>query len=336
MGPDALIKNSRLLRDNPIAMHFSEPFLNLSSVEFWTLLTLACAGALAALYFAFHYIALARLIEDTPTSKIEFAQQGYVELSGNVSALPGEVPLLAPLSTMECCWFHYKIEKRAGKSWRMVEQQRSSRPFLIEDESGICLVDPQGARVTTREYNVWYGNARHPGLLQPIGNSTAIGHWNTILHRDTGIGNDYRYSEERISLQCTIYAIGNFSTLDDLDHRSNREESTRGLLRRWKQEQPRLLARFDRDRNGLIDQEEWQQARLAAASEADAVYARERIGKPSHRLADSSSSGRPYLISTLPQFSLIRRFKLISLATFTALFICGGITIWMLSVHFGT
>ena len=101
-------------------MTITEQIVHLSRVEFWLFFLLASAAALSAFYFAFRYITLARLIEDTPTARIDFAQQGYVELSGTTMALNGN-PIFAPLSGTACCWFHYKIEKKGNKNWRVVD-----------------------------------------------------------------------------------------------------------------------------------------------------------------------------------------------------------------------
>ena len=47
------------------------------------------------------------------------------------------------------------------------------------------------------------------------------------------------------------------------------------------------------------------------------------------------SSSHPYLISTLPQFDLIKRFKLIAMGSITAFFVAGGISVWMFGTRFG-
>ena len=57
---------------------------------FWSLLSVLSALALLALYFAFRNLHRARLIEDTPTSRIRSAHQGYVELIGEAAMMRGE------------------------------------------------------------------------------------------------------------------------------------------------------------------------------------------------------------------------------------------------------
>ncbi|MCP5428126.1 MAG: hypothetical protein H6964_08900 [Chromatiaceae bacterium] len=312
-------------------MTITEQIVHLSRVEFWLFFLLAAATALGAFYFAFRYISLARLIEDTPTTRIDFAQQGYVELNGTALPLDGS-PLSAPLSGRECCWFRYKIEKKGNKSWRAVERQRSDQSFMLQDDTGSCRIDPEGARVTTRERTVWYGNNRFPGPMRETGNRLNKVTWRDILTQDIGLTNRYRYTEELILPQTPLYVMGMFKTLDEIDHRTNRAETVREILRLWKQDKASLLARFDRDRNGIIDQEEWQQARLAASAEGDQAYRQALNGEAPHALSDSGSSSQPFLISTLPQFDLVKRFKLLASGAITAFFIAGATGVWM----FGT
>jgi len=316
-------------------MTITEQIVHLSRMEFWLFFLLASAAASCAFYFAFRYISLARLVEDTPTASIAFAQQGYVELSGTTIMLDG-TPTLAPLSGVKCCWYHYKIEKKSGKSWRVLEQRKSSNSFLLKDDSGTCRVDPQGARVTTGERTVWYGSSRYPGTAGARNTNPEKRTWGSILTSDIGLGGRYRYTEELIPPATTLYAIGNLKTPDEIDHQHNRGKTIREILRSWKQDRPKLLARFDRDRNGDIDQDEWQQARLAASIEGEREYQDRLAREAPHSLSDTGSSSRPYLLSSMPQFDLVKRFKLIAAGSIAAFFITGGISVWMFGTRLGS
>ena len=56
-------------------------------------------------------------MEDTPTSKIRSAAQGYVELSGHGELMEGP-KIIAPLTSKYCTWYSYKVEerRRSGKN----------------------------------------------------------------------------------------------------------------------------------------------------------------------------------------------------------------------------
>ena len=95
--------------------------------EFWFwLLTLAVAvigGGAAAL----RWLRVARLIEDTPTSRVRSAAQGYVELAGRGLPLDG-TKNPAPLTQRPCVWWRYRISKKTEhgsgsgrrKAWKTV------------------------------------------------------------------------------------------------------------------------------------------------------------------------------------------------------------------------
>mgnify|MGYP006966890906 CR=1 FL=1 len=74
---------------------------------------MASLFACICFYLCFRYLYRYGVIEDTPTSKIRSAAQGYTELEGTANLLPGE-PVYAALTQQLCPWFDYKIEKRTS------------------------------------------------------------------------------------------------------------------------------------------------------------------------------------------------------------------------------
>ncbi|MES9903928.1 MAG: GIDE domain-containing protein [Sedimenticola sp.] len=318
-------------------MSLSEKLLQLPTHEFWIFFTMACAAAIVALYFAFRSLSRARLIEDAPTAKIRSAQQGYVELEGEARAMPG-LPIIAPLTGSRCCWYHYKIEKRGDKNWRTIESDISDGLFLLTDDTGECLIDPEGAEVTPGDRSIWYGHTRHPDPGQPARERikpTDLFGLKIRFSVSTSFSGRYRYTEERIYPGDSLYAIGLFKTRGELDQRQDRTELIREKLRAWKQERPALLHRFDLDRDGEIDQAEWQVARTAAEKEVEREYAQSTNSQPAHLLGGSGSGRLPYLLSTLPQFDLTRRYRLQATVSIVLFFVCGGAAAWMVGARFG-
>lgn len=100
-----------------------------------------------------------RAIADTPTSRIDSAAQGHVELIGTLRALPGR-PLHAPLSGEPCVWYRFREDRYNGSRWDLASEGESDAPFMIEDGSGACLVRPRGAEMTGLEAQTWYNDAR--------------------------------------------------------------------------------------------------------------------------------------------------------------------------------
>lgn len=179
-----------------------------------------------------------RQIHDLPTSRVASAAQGYVELFGRAEQLAGE-PVLSRLSRSPCCWYSYEIQEKGSQDkWKTVDSGRSVEHFLLVDDTGQCVISPDGAEVLTRDNKSW----------------------------DEG---NRRYREWLLLPKNALYAIGEFST-STADAAAAREERADigALLAEWKQNrQSMLIERFDLDRDGRIDMKEWELARLQAQRE---------------------------------------------------------------------
>jgi hypothetical protein len=321
---------------------WAQTVLNMPLNDFVAFSGFATFAAGAGFLGGFRGIRRARLIEDVPTAKIRSAHQGYVELDGTARVLDG-LPIIAPLSGVQCCWYSYKVERRSRKSWTTVEREESDSLFLVEDETGRCIIDPEGASVTSSHQDTWYGSRRPPaghgplhvayrppGLLTRIAGRTGI-----HIHVDTrvGLGGRYRYTESVILDGDPLYAVGHFKTLDELDHQRQRSEIQRGLLRAWKQDAA-AMARFDRNGDGAIDTSEWDQARQQAAAEAAAQHAAQLDAQHAHTLRKPQDGRRPFLIANLPQDHLARRYRLQGRLGLGVFLMAGSVAVSLITTRF--
>src|SRR5512146_1239293 len=102
-------------------------------------------SAMALISFFAWMSALYRLraIRDTPTSKVASAAQGYVELVGRGRPF-GDAPLISKLRGLPCLWYRYTVERRASKDkWETIDSGESVDSFVLRDDSGDCVVDPE-------------------------------------------------------------------------------------------------------------------------------------------------------------------------------------------------
>lgn len=230
-----------------------------------------------------------RAINDTPTSRIASAAQGYVELSGQGRALD-DPPLYAPLTHGPCLWYRFQIEERTGQNkWQTIDSGESDVPFILEDGSDRCVIDPEGAEILTR-------------------------------HRQTWQENGYRKTEWMFRLDDPLYVLGDFRTLGGaaLDLDAKRDLGL--LLSEWKKNRTDLLRRFDLDRDGALSENEWLLARQAARREVARQHQEARAADDVHTLR-RPESGQLYLISNLDPREIARRYlgwSLFHLATFFA------------------
>jgi hypothetical protein len=301
------------------------------------LLFVLAALALAGLYFGFAGLRLVRLVEDVPTARVRSAHQGYVELVGTAQAMAGE-PIVAPLSQTPCCWFSYRVERRQGNSWQMVQSGTSDGIFLLRDATGDCVIDPEGAEVTSRHKRSWSGDgssfgghpahARLPSLGRGADLVVKIG--GGILEALGSGAGSHRYTERVILEGDPLYAIGQFRTLRHAGH-DDLHELTGSILREWKRDPVALQRRFDANGDGRIDTDEWEQARAAARQEALHEQAASDHSEPLHTLV--RPPGRRFLLSNLEEFDLVRRSRWRMRLGFLAFLVCAAAALHMLAAR---
>ncbi|HET7833598.1 MAG TPA: GIDE domain-containing protein [Gallionella sp.] len=258
-----------------------------------------CLGLMALISVFAWLSALKRLraIRDTPTSKVASAAQGYVELIGRGQPF-GDPPLLSKFTQLPCLWYRYKVEERASRDkWKTVDSGESSDSFLLRDDSSECVVDPEQAEIITK-------------------------------HRDQWVKGNYRYTEWKLIKEDNLYVIGEFRTHAGGAEFNSREELN-ALLTEWKQDMPALHARFDLNKDGVLDMEEWLLARQAAIHEVE-TRMREAQAQPEINIISLPRDGKLFLISNLTPDRLSRRYRFWSMAHLAIFF--GALTAigWLL------
>jgi hypothetical protein len=217
-----------------------------------------------------------RQIHDLPTSKVASAAQGYIELFGRSVQISG-TPVLSPFTALPCCWYRYCVEHRTNENkWEHEDSGESSAHFMLKDETGECVISPEGAEV-----------------LYATKSATVKG--------------DRRYTEWLLLPQGVLYAIGEFSTRSgaDLDLDKNRDISE--LLAEWKTDKPTLLRRFDENSDGAVDLREWEKARLEAQREVEKRHAELRTS-PGVHLLGKPRDGRVFILAAELPEKIGRRF----------------------------
>ena len=220
----------------------------------------------------------ARAVEDTPTSRIATAHQGYVELTG-AARLGEEALLIAPLTRRQCVWYRYCVEKKGSRNRWVTEQSGcSDNPFLVDDGSGVAVVDARVAEMLIDDGRQWIEGRR-------------------------------RYTEWIIGEGDRVYAIGDFASEGGGNSSLDRNADVSALLAQWKQRKAVLHERFDLDTDGRIDEREWGLARLAARREVERRH-REILSQPVTHVLRKPADGRPFLVATLDPVQVGRRHRL--------------------------
>lgn len=220
----------------------------------------------------------ARAVADTPTSKVASAAQGYAELIGSGKPLAG-APLISPVSQLPCLWYRYKVErKNSDNKWVLEDKGESDASFILDDGTGECLVDPEGAEMLVTRKDSWTQGER-------------------------------RYTQWLLIERQTIYALGQFATRGSVDLDLRVAEDIKMLLAEWKTRTAELLERFDLDRDGQIDLKEWELARAQARREVAANHRELRASAELH-VMHLPEDGRLYLLSDMNPERLASRYRL--------------------------
>jgi len=289
--------------------------LQLESHEFWIAASIVTVIAIIAFIRMARWWSHARMIEDVPTSRVRSASQGYVELVGHARMMDGPV-IFSPLSKKSCVWYSYKIEEKVktydsnGRSktyWKVVKQETSEELFLLEDETGRCVIDPDDADVITTNKRTWYKRTVSPPR---------------------------RYTEELILDNEPIYSIGLFKTVANVDRQKHKEQ-VHHLLREWKNDPNHLLHRFDTNRDGELSLEEWELARLAAQRQVKRELGSMEKLEQLSVLKNSPHKNQGFIISTTPEDALISHYKTRALLAMLAFFISGSFAVWMINTRLG-
>ncbi len=263
-------------------------------------------SSISAFFLAFYFFYRKRIIEDIPTSKIRSAAQGYVELFGRGQPINGK-SLIAPLSGTQCIWYKYEIEKRRGifsKNWRTIERGASNDFFLLVDNTGQVVIDPEGASITHATFKFWKGNSAHPLDPAPKCKWLSFDTWLSLF------GPPYRYTEERINTGKTLYAIGLFNTVDGEGEEFNINKEVQNLLMKWKKNSEFILKTFDKNKNGQIDMDEWNNVRQSALKKILAHHEEQKSTPPFHIMGKTYDKRRPYVISTKSQSYQLKQYTL--------------------------
>jgi E3 Ubiquitin ligase len=295
-------------------------------VKFW-LLAAALAGATVySLYYCFVSWRRNRVVGDTPTSRVRSAAQGYVEFTGRGLMTPNKENK-APLTGIPCTWWRYKIEERGGRrsrSWTAVQSGTSEEPFLLDDGTGRCLIDPRGAEVFPNTNDVWYGSSDWPdGVRIPSGGGVLGWCLDAVA---TG---KYRYTEHRLEPHERLYAIGSFRSLGGVSVEGP-DRAVAELLRDWKHDQASLLARFDTDHDGVLSGVEWDRARAAAREQVVAAVGAESEA-PGLNVLSKPEDGRAFLLAASDEQTLARRLRRQAAAGVVGFIASASALTWMLT-----
>lgn len=268
-------------------------------------------GTPFSLYAYIKNLRRARLIEDIPTSRIRSAAQGFVEIEGHGRGIE-DAPIISPLTGTQCLWWRYIIEKKVMRNkksnWVVVDTRTSDALFMLEDETGTCLIDPEGAEVHPSKHHTWYGRSSWP-KHGPNGSPFSL-------------FANHRYQELLVFENEFLYTLGLFRTQRASDGHFDESSEVSALMKEWKEDHDLLMKRFDVDKDGQISPVEWEAARRVALKKVRESQMERSTSAGLHILSQPTDH-KDFIISTTSQHDIIRRYRLKSMG-FLVLFLTGA------------
>lgn len=250
--------------------------------------------AALSLYGWIYNLRRGRAIADIAPSSINSAAQGYVELNGR-SSVHADNMVVSPLSGTRCVWFRYIVSEKVGDNWQVMSEGISPYTIQIDDGTGTCQVDADGAEVIGATRRVSYdGSCKNEELILYGGSN--------------------------------LYVLGEFSTIGGAASALNLKEDVGDLLASWKQDKAQLFRRFDLDKDGEIDLREWELARREAVKQVQQQHREIRATSGTH-IMRAPRDKKLYLISTLSPQKLRGRFMLWAMFHLLVLFVAASFAI---------
>ncbi len=158
-------------------------------------------------------VRLIRKLQDTPTSKIGSAPQGFVQVGGLTQAREGAA-LYVPELQVPCVWYRYEVYEEAVDNEddaRPQSVQQTSQRFRIADRTGDCIVDPNGAEIDTRKSRRWVaGGMQHHAHWIGVGEHVTVIGWLASLHPRPQVADELRRSDGTHS--------GRYGQLEAVEH----------------------------------------------------------------------------------------------------------------------
>lgn len=146
------------------AEHLGNPPLDESGELIFTLGLMLFTFGFTSVFTGLYSLRRFYHISRTPTSDVASVDDGTVEVEGEIE--PARETVTAPVSEEECVAYEYEATqtRRFGsRSYRsVVESERDSVPFYVDDGTGRVLVDPEGAEIDVEKRETEEVGAEYP------------------------------------------------------------------------------------------------------------------------------------------------------------------------------
>lgn len=215
------------------------------------------------------------MITGMPTSKARSVAMGLAEIKGKARPL-GPESRLSPVMNIPCVWSRVVVSEHkneGGKNarTRILINREIREPFIVEDDTGRVAVLPAGAEirgVTLTDMRIYRWENLPPEVLKFFDMNVIPLRMASVWARA-----HYYLKEEAIITGSDMYVLGEAVPGRD-SVADGRRRDIAGRLKAWLKD-PAKKAEVDANKDGIIQQEEWDAAQHRAQDEV----LREDMGK---------------------------------------------------------
>ena len=308
----------------PAVIKYADPVHFYSNVLFFLF------GVIVSLYLCYLFLLKVRIIEDTPTSKIRSAAQGYVKLCGEQKYFIGK-PLISPFTQKSCTWYKYEIGQYRRGNWIQIECQCSDNLIEMYDETDVCLIDTKGAEIIVPIDAIHY--------WEGIGKSRTLANIPTSSTKVSYMPDPYIYKEYVMNDDELLYVMGHFETvstkINPLYLTFYKEVQIKKLLDRWKKNKGKLLSYFKKDEKDNLTEEEWQVVSQIANKRVNKQISNNLGYYTVNVISNKNRADRyPFIVSAINEIEAINMFQLEYLLYVSLFLISLSNLGWLLQARF--
>ena len=309
--------------------------MTISSNNEGDLIVGAAVGAVMGVVWffkGFKELKIKRTIENIPTSKINTGSVGTdVEIKGSIFVEKDRV-VTAPISGRPCAIYHIEIQverrRKNNTYWASIDRFYSHEGFYVDDQSGAtALVMPEGARINRegKTDNYYFNSSGLDEVPDKLKKALTINQHK--LKKFKFKKSSWLFSEKyRLLEWCfmpndEIYVLGHAGS--GLRLEKIKKPKLKYFLKAKKaiQENEKLKARYDANRDGTLDHDELERGASILAQRLSDKYSKEKLKEliPKTKLIFKKKKPHPFVISNRSEGELVNH-----MGTWSTLKIWGG------------
>ena len=259
-----------------------------------------------------------RTIQNIPTSKISTGAVGTnVEISGAIVVEDSHLET-APISGKKCVLYHIQIEESGygNNSWEIIDEYFSDDGFFLDDKSGasaLVLLENAEFHHTEEPVTIQLGSYEFPTFPEALKQSL-LAHQHKIKNYEledssSFTSNEVRFSEWYFMPEEEIYVLGFAESGMGMGNTQSPDTQNVKKAEKEIKSDSTLRDRFDSNKNGKLDEAEFEQGANILSKRLAGKYTKEKVETllPLTKLVFKHTEPFPFIVSKHSERNLTKR-----------------------------